>query len=269
MKLITWNVNGIKSMFTKHKDHLDYLFETHDPDIFCINETKVSNRQDKTIMNIEEEYPQYKYKIWNNSQEKLGYSGVSIWCKRKPKNIFYGLNMASSINESDEKEGRIITVEYMGYFVVCVYTPNSGAQLKRLDYRVNEWDKRFVQFVKNIQQNYSKKIIITGDLNVAHHPIDIANPTSNKKNAGFTEQERKSFTNILEQCSLVDTFRYKYPTIKDIYSFWSYRNQSRSKNIGWRVDYVLTTNTIVKKMKDVFILTDIMGSDHAPVFFEI
>jgi len=229
------------------KGFMDF-FKEADADIFCLQETKLQEGQ------ISMELPGY-YQYWNYA-EKKGYSGTALFTKTEPLMVTYGMGI-----EEHDKEGRVITAEYEDYFFVTVYTPNAKEDLKRLDYRV-QWEVDFLTYLKKLEE--SKPVIFCGDLNVAHKEIDLKNPKSNHNNAGFTEEERGCFTTLLEN-GFIDTFRYFYPDMKDIYSWWSYRFQARSRNTGWRIDYFLTSNVLEDKLLDAVIHTQILGSDHCPV----
>ena len=245
MKLISWNVNGIRACVNKgFKD----FFKEIDADIFCIQETKCQPGQ------IELEFEGYK--SYYNSAERKGYSGTAIYTKIPPIDVFYGIG----IDEHD-KEGRVITLEFEDYYLVTVYTPNSQTELKRLDYRM-KWEKDFKAYIKELEKK--KPVVICGDLNVAHKEIDLKNPKTNRKNAGFTDEERKKFTELLND-GFIDTFRYFYPNEEGKYSWWSYRFSAREKNAGWRIDYFLVSEALKDKLKSANILSDIMGSDHCPV----
>ena len=247
MKCISWNVNGIRAVL--NKDFVEILYAL-DADIFCILETKAQPDQ------IEVDCELYPYQYINSAQRK-GYSGTMIFCKEKPISVRYGIG----INEHDT-EGRVITLEYKDYYVVTVYTPNSGTGLKRLEYRM-EWDKAFSDYLSSL----NKPILACGDFNVANEEIDIKNPKTNHQNAGFTDEERDSFKkNLLS--SYLDTYRTLYPE-KVEYSWWSYRFRAREKNAGWRIDYWLVSPCLKEKIVDAKILTDIFGSDHCPVELDI
>ena len=245
MRFISWNVNGIRACM--EKGFMDF-FKEADADIFCLQETKLQEGQ------ISMELPGY-YQYWNYA-EKKGYSGTALFTKTEPLMVTYGMGI-----EEHDKEGRVITAEYEDYFFVTVYTPNAKEDLKRLDYRV-QWEADFLAYLKKLEE--SKPVIFCGDLNVAHKEIDLKNPKSNHNNAGFTEEERGCFTTLLEN-GFIDTFRYFYPDMKDIYSWWSYRFQARSRNTGWRIDYFVTSNVLEDKLLDAVIHTQILGSDHCPV----
>lgn len=248
-KMISWNVNGLRACVTK--GFLDH-FKELDADIFCLQETKLSEGQ------IELDLPGY-YDYWNYADKK-GYSGVAIFTKEKPLNVSYGLG----IDEHDH-EGRVITLEFDNYYVITCYTPNSKSELARLDYRM-VWEDDFLKYVKKLDEK--KPVIYCGDLNVAHKEIDLKNPSSNRKNAGFTDEEREKMSIALNS-GFVDTFRKLYPDAKDMYSWWSYRASARAKNVGWRIDYFIVSQRLEDKIKDAKIHMDITGSDHCPVELEI
>jgi len=260
LKIISWNVNGIRAM--DKKVDLNKFLSDNKPHIFCLSETKLSCPSTETEKYIKEKIKGYKYQYWSTCIAKKGYSGTSIWSKKKPINIIYGIGKKELDNE-----GRVLTLEFKKYYLVNVYTPNSGEQLKRLDYRVNKWDPAFRKFIKKLQKD--KSVIVCGDLNVAHNEIDLANPKTNRKNSGFTNEERNSFTTLLKKNKLTDTFRYKYPEKKDVYSYWTYRCKARDRNKGWRIDYFLIDEKNNKLIKESNIITDQLGSDHAPVYLEI
>lgn len=248
-KMISWNVNGLRACVTK--GFLDH-FKELDADIFCLQETKLSEGQ------IELDLPGY-YDYWNYADKK-GYSGVAIFTKEKPLSVSYGLG----IDEHDH-EGRVITLEFDDYYVLTCYTPNSKSELARLDYRM-VWEDDFLKYVKKLDEK--KPVIYCGDLNVAHKEIDLKNPGSNRKNAGFTDEEREKMSIALSS-GFVDTFRKLYPDAKDMYSWWSYRASARAKNVGWRIDYFIVSQRLEDKIKDAKIHMDITGSDHCPVELEI
>lgn len=249
MKMISWNVNGIRACVGKN--FLD-VFNEFDSDIFCIQETKLQEGQ------IELQLPNY-HQYWNYA-EKKGYSGTAVFTKEEPISIAYGIGI-----EKHDQEGRVITLEFEKFYLVNCYTPNSQNQLKRLDYRM-EWEKDFLMYLKGLDEK--KPVILCGDLNVAHNDIDLKNPKTNRNNAGFTDEERGKMTNILNS-GFVDTFRYLYPDKEGVYSWWSYRFNARKNNAGWRIDYFITSQSIKDKIKDAKIHTEIMGSDHCPVELEI
>lgn len=249
MKLISWNVNGIRACVTK--GFLEY-FKEMDADIFCIQESKLQEGQ----IDLElEGYHQY----WNYA-EKKGYSGTAIFTKEKPLSVSYGLGI-----EEHDKEGRVITLEFENFYMVTVYTPNSKNELARLDYRM-VWEDAFRDYLKVLDEK--KPVIVCGDLNVAHKEIDLKNPKTNLRNAGFTEEERSKFTELLN-AGFVDTFRYFYPDEVGAYSWWSYRFNSRAKNAGWRIDYFLVSNSVKDKLEDAKIHSEVLGSDHCPVELKI
>lgn len=249
MKLISWNVNGIRACV--QKGFLDF-FENVNADIFCIQESKMQEGQ------LDLELNGY-YQYWNYA-EKKGYSGTAIFSKEKAISVYNGIGM-----EEHDKEGRVITLEFDDFYMITVYTPNSQDKLARLDYRL-KWENDFRVYLKRLEEK--KPVIICGDMNVAHNEIDLKNPKTNRKNAGFSDEERSKFTELLDS-GFIDTFRSLYPEQADIYSWWSYRFSARSKNAGWRIDYFLTSNILKEKIKEAKIHTEIMGSDHCPVELEI
>lgn len=249
MKCISWNVNGIRACVKK--GFLDF-FKEADADIFCIQETKMQEGQ----LDLElDGYEQY----WNYAVKK-GYSGTAVFTKEKPLAVTYGM----AIEEHDQ-EGRVITLEYEDFYFVTVYTPNSQSELARLDYRMT-WEDDFLAYLKGLEEK--KPVVFCGDLNVAHKEIDLKNPKTNRKNAGFTDEERGKFTDLLA-AGFTDTFRYLYPDVEGIYSWWSYRFSARAKNAGWRIDYFCISNCLKDKVEDAKILTDVMGSDHCPIELDI
>ncbi|MBR5590634.1 MAG: exodeoxyribonuclease III [Anaerotignum sp.] len=249
MKMISWNVNGLRAAVGK--GFVEY-FKEADADIFSLQETKLQAGQ----IDLElEGYHQY----WNYA-EKKGYSGVAAFTKKEPMNVTYGIGV-----EEHDHEGRVITMEFENFYHVTVYTPNSQAENARLDYRM-DWDDAFRAYVKGLDEK--KPVIICGDLNVAHNEIDLKNPKTNRRSAGFTDEERGKFTELLE-AGFVDTFRHFYPDMKEIYSWWSYRFKAREKNAGWRIDYYVTSESLREKLMDAKIHTQVMGSDHCPVELEI
>lgn len=245
MKLISWNVNGIRACVKK--GFLDY-FNEQDADIFCIQETKLQEGQ--IDLNLEG-----YYQYWNYAKKK-GYSGTAIFSKKKPLSVSYGLNI-----EEHDQEGRIITLEFENFYMITVYTPNSQTGLARLDYRM-KWEDDFKAYLKDL--NIKKHVILCGDLNVAHKEIDLKNPKNNVNNPGFTVFEREKLTNLLDE-GFIDSFRYLYPDKEFIYSWWSYRFNARKNNAGWRIDYFLTSDKLQDKIEDALIDTEILGSDHCPV----
>ncbi len=245
MRLISWNVNGIRACM--EKGFMDF-FAKADADIFCLQETKVQEGQ------IELELPGY-CQYWNYA-EKKGYSGTALFTKKEPLGVSYGIGI-----EEHDREGRVITAEFEDLYVITVYTPNSQDELKRLDYRM-QWEEAFLAYLKKLEEK--KPVIFCGDLNVAHKEIDLKNPKTNRHNAGFTDEERGCFDRLLEN-GFIDTFRYFYPDQKDIYSWWSYRFRAREKNAGWRIDYFVTSEALKDRLLDAAIHTQVTGSDHCPV----
>jgi exodeoxyribonuclease-3 len=259
MKIIAWNVNGLRATMTKN--HLIDLIEKEQPTIICFGETKLTCPITATEKMMEEKIPGYKYRYYSTCNGRGGYSGTAIFSKKKPVDVIHGLG-----HNDHDGEGRLITLEFKKFFLVHVYTPNSGQALARLKYRVEEWDVEFRKFLHKLQNK--KPIIVCGDLNVANEDIDIHDPKGNKKSAGFTDEERESFKKTLTSLNLIDTFRYKHP-LKVDYSYWSYRMNSRAKNKGWRIDYFLVSHNIINKVTKSKILTEVHGSDHAPVKMNI
>lgn len=248
-KMISWNVNGLRACLGK--GFLEYLKES-DADIFCIQESKLQEGQ------VELELPGY-HQYWNYA-EKKGYSGTAMFTKEEPVSVAYGLGI-----EEHDHEGRVITAEFPEYYVVTCYTPNSQDGLKRLDYRM-QWEDAFRAYLKALETK--KPVIFCGDLNVAHQEIDLKNPKTNRKNAGFSDEERAKFTELLE-AGFVDTFRYFYPDQEGIYSWWSYRFSARAKNAGWRIDYFCVSESLKDRLVDAKIHTEVLGSDHCPVELDI
>ncbi len=249
MKLVSWNVNGLRAIMSKNfMEEFDKL----DADFFCLQETKLQEGQ---IDWNKEGYFDY----WNYA-EKKGYSGTAIFTKRKPLDVTYGIGV-----EEHDHEGRVITLEYDSFYMIVVYTPNSQNELKRLDYRMT-WEDAFRDYLCGLKEK--KSVIVCGDMNVAHKEIDLKNPKTNRRNAGFTDEERDKMTKLLD-AGFIDTFRYFYPDKTDIYSWWSYRFRAREKNAGWRIDYFLASEDLKDKLKDAKIHTDIFGSDHCPVELDI
>ena len=249
MKLISWNVNGIRACV--NKGFIDF-FNKIDADIFCIQETKCQKGQ------IELEFEGYE-SYWN-SAEKKGYSGTAIFTKQKPLNVTYGIG-----KEEHDKEGRVITLEFEKFYMENNYTPNSKRELERLDYR-QLWEDEIRAYLLKLKEN--KSVVMCGDLNVAHTEIDLKNPKTNRKNAGFTDEERAKMTELLNS-GFVDTFRYKYPEVEGKYSWWSYMFHAREKNAGWRIDYFIVSENLKDKIEDAKILDDIYGSDHCPVELDL
>lgn len=249
MKMVSWNVNGLRACVTK--GFVD-IFNKLDADIFCLQETKLQEGQIDLPL---EGYYQY----WNYA-EKKGYSGTAIFTKKEPLAVTNGIGI-----DEHNTEGRVITLEFQDFFFVTCYTPNSQNELKRLDYRM-KWDDDFREYL--LRLNKKKPVILCGDLNVAHNEIDLKNPKTNRKNAGFSDEEREKMT-ILLNSGFTDSFRYLYPDKEGIYSWWSYRFNARKNNAGWRIDYFITSDSIKDKIIDSKIHTDIMGSDHCPVELDI
>lgn len=254
VKIICWNVNGIRAI-TK-KTVLFDLIEKEKPGIICFGETKISCPFIELQEQLKKKIPSYKYRYWSPCLVKNGYSGTAIFSKKKPNKVIIGMKLK---DKELDNEGRVITCVYDNFTLIHVYTPNSGQELKRLKYRVSEWDVNFRKYI-----NKFKNVIVCGDLNVAHNEIDIHNPKGNLKSAGYTKEERDSFSKLLKECNLIDTYRYLHPN-KIEYSYWTYLHQARKKNKGWRIDYFLISKSLIKKVKKSKILTDIMGSDHAPI----
>lgn len=249
MKLISWNVNGLRACITK--GFMDF-FDSSDADFFCLQEIKLSEGQ---LAWEKEGY----YDYWNYA-EKKGYSGTAIFTKHKPLSVTNNIGI-----EEHEHEGRVITLEYNDFYMITVYTPNAQNDLARLDYRMT-WEDAFRKYLSDLAKK--KSVIVCGDMNVAHKEIDLKNPKTNRHNAGFTDEERGKFTELLD-AGFTDTFRYFYPDQEQIYSWWSYRFQARAKNAGWRIDYFLTSRDLDDKLADAGICTEILGSDHCPVWLEI
>lgn len=249
MRFISWNVNGIRACV--QKGFLDFFNEI-DADIFAIQESKLQEGQIDLELNG---YSQY----WNYA-EKKGYSGTAVFSKIKPLSVSYGIGI-----EEHDKEGRVIACEYDKFYFVTVYTPNSKDELARLPYRM-EWEEAFKNYIKALEE--IKPVVVCGDLNVAHKEIDLKNPKTNRKNAGFTDEEREKLTNLLED-GFIDTYRFFYPEVEGAYSWWSYRFNARKNNAGWRIDYFLTSENLKDKLVDAKIHTEVLGSDHCPVELEI
>ena len=249
LKLVSWNVNGIRACLTKG---FEDFFKEANADIFCIQETKCQEGQ------VQLEFDGYK-SYWN-SAEKKGYSGTAIFIKKEPISVKYGIGI-----EEHDKEGRVITLEFEKFYMVNIYTPNSKRELERLDYR-QVWEDEIRKYLLNL--NKSKPVIMCGDLNVAHKEIDLKNPKTNRRSAGFTDEEREKMTALLE-AGFTDSFRYLYPTKENMYSWWSYMRKAREKNVGWRIDYFIVSKDIEKQIKEAKIDTEVYGSDHCPVELEI
>lgn len=245
MKLISWNVNGLRACVTK--GFLDYFKEAQ-ADIFCIQESKLQEGQ------IELELDGY-HQYWNYAERK-GYSGTAVFTKKKPLSFTYGIGI-----EEHDKEGRVITLEFDDFYMVTVYTPNSKDQLARLEYRM-KWENDFRDYLKSLEKK--KPVIMCGDLNVAHKEIDLKNPKTNRKNAGFTDEEREKFTELLKE-GFIDTYRYFNPDKEGAYSWWSYRFNARKNNAGWRIDYFCVSDCLKERLVSADIHTEVMGSDHCPV----
>lgn len=245
MKLISWNVNGLRAVVGKN---FREVFQSLDADFFCLQETKMQAGQ------LDLQFPGYR--SWWNFADKKGYSGTAIYSRMEPLAVTYGMG----IDEHDH-EGRVITLEMDDFFLVCVYTPNSQDGLRRLDYRMR-WEDDFRRYLQGLDSR--KPVVVCGDMNVAHNEIDLKNPKTNRQNAGFTDEERNQMTALLK-AGFADTFRHLHPTQEGIYSWWSYRFHAREKNTGWRIDYFLTSTRLLPRVREANILTDIMGSDHCPV----
>ncbi|MCY9375021.1 exodeoxyribonuclease III [Bacillus sp. T17B1] len=246
MKLISWNVNGLRAVMRK-MDFLAYLKE-EDADIICLQETKIQDGQ----VDLQ---PDGYHVYWNYAVKK-GYSGTAVFSKQKPLRVMYGIGI-----EEHDQEGRVITLEFENLFVMTVYTPNSKRGLERIDYRM-QWEEALLSYI--IKLDKKKPVILCGDLNVAHQEIDLKNPKANRNNAGFSDQERGAFTRFLE-AGFVDSFRHVYPDLEGAYSWWSYRAGARDRNIGWRLDYFVVSERLEKQIEDAGISADVMGSDHCPV----
>ena len=249
MKFVSWNVNGLRACVGKN---FMEEFEKLDADIFCLQETKLQEGQ------IDLELPGY-HQYWNYAKKK-GYSGTAIFTRKEPIGVSYGLGI-----EEHDQEGRVITLEFEDFYFITVYTPNSQNELARLDYRMI-WEDAFLAYIKKLDE--MKPVIFCGDLNVAHKEIDLKNPKTNRKNAGFTDEERGKMTELLAS-GFVDTFRYFYPDVEQVYSWWSYRFKAREKNAGWRIDYFIVSDRLKTRLLDAKIHTDIMGSDHCPVELDL
>ncbi|WP_305862247.1 exodeoxyribonuclease III [Helicobacter cholecystus] len=249
MKLISWNVNGLRACM--NKGFMNF-FKNVDADVFCIQESKM--HRDQATFDF------YGYEEYWNSAQKKGYSGVAIFSKREPLNIAYGMGI-----EHHDKEGRIICAEYEKFYLVTVYTPNSQRELLRLEYRM-EWEDDFRAYLKDLEK--TKPVIVCGDLNVAHKEIDLKNPKTNRRNAGFTDEERAKFSALLES-GFIDTFRYFYPTLEGAYTWWSYMGKARENNTGWRIDYFLASKALQDSLVSAKIYPEVFGSDHCPVELQI
>ena len=249
MKLISWTVNGLRAIMGKN---FMEFFTAADADIFCLQETKLQEGQ------IEMDLPGY-HQYWNYA-EKKGYSGTAIFTKEEPIDVRYGIDI-----EEHDKEGRVITLEFADFYMVDVYTPNSQNELARLDYRMT-WEDAFRDYLCELRK--TKPVIVTGDMNVAHEEIDLKNPKSNRRNAGFTDEERGKMTALLKS-GFIDTFRYFYPDLTEVYSWWSYRFKARERNSGWRIDYFLVSEELKDRLEDAKIHTEVTGSDHCPVELDL
>lgn len=249
MKFISWNVNGLRACCDKG---FREAFARLDADFFCLQETKMQAGQ------LDLEFEGY-HSYWNYA-EKKGYSGTAIFTKHEPLSVAYGIG-----KEEHDHEGRVITLEMPDFYMVTVYTPNSQDGLKRLDYRM-EWERDFQAYIRELDAK--KPVVLCGDLNVAHKEIDLKNPKTNRRNAGFTDEEREQFQNLLDS-GFTDSFRYFYPDMENIYSWWSYRFKAREKNAGWRIDYFVVSSRLEEKLQSAHIHTDIFGSDHCPVEVQI
>lgn len=245
-KFISWNVNGLRAVIRK-ENFYDFV-ERENPDALCLQETKLSEGQ------LEVDLPGY-HQYWNYAQKK-GYSGTAILTRDEPLSVSYGIGI-----EEHDQEGRVITLEYPDYYLVTVYTPNAKQKLERLDYRM-EWEDAFLAYIHSLEEKHP--VIYCGDLNVAHQEIDLKNPRTNRGHAGFTDEERAKMTAAL-QSGLVDTWRHFYPEKTGVYSWWSYRFHARENNAGWRIDYFITSQSLLPKLRDAMIYTDVVGSDHCPV----
>lgn len=253
MKLVSWNVNGLRAVVTKGFEN---FFKEINADVFCVQETKMQEEQlDDNIRKIFDGY----YCYWN-SAEKKGYSGTAVFSKIKPINVTYGIGI-----EEHDKEGRVITVEYEKFYLVNCYTPNAKRELERLDYRMI-WEDEFRKYL--LKLNETKPVVLCGDLNVAHEEIDLKNPKTNRGNAGFTDEERGKMTQLLSS-GFTDSFRYLYPDKAGVYSWWSYMFKAREKNAGWRIDYFIVSKSIEEKIKESYIFSEVIGSDHCPVGLDL
>ncbi|MDE8292211.1 exodeoxyribonuclease III [Erysipelothrix rhusiopathiae] len=249
MKLISWNVNGLRAVMKKD---FEGIFEAMDTDVLCLQETKMQAGQ--------LDYDPEGYYAYYNYAEKKGYSGTAVYTRIKPLNVTYGIQ-----EDEHNTEGRVITCEYDDFFLVCVYTPNSQPELKRIDYRM-QWEYDFREYLKMLDE--TKPVVLCGDLNVAHKEIDLKNPSANRKNPGFSDQEREQFTNLLD-AGFIDSFRELHPNAIDRYSWWSYRANARSRNIGWRIDYFVVSERLRNAIEAADILDQVLGSDHCPVMIKL
>ena len=249
MKFISWNVNGLRAVVTKG---FEEIFKNFDADIFCLQETKLQAGQIDFA-------PEGYYAYWNYA-EKKGYSGTAVFTKQEPLSVSYGMGI-----EEHDKEGRLITLEFEDFYFLTVYVPNSQDGLKRLEYRM-QWEEDFLKYINALQEK--KPVVFCGDLNVAHKEIDLKNPKTNRKNAGFTDEERACFTRLMEE-GYIDTFRHFYPDLESVYSWWSYRFKAREKNAGWRINYFVASEGMKDRLAGAKIHTDVFGSDHCPVELEL
>lgn len=249
MKLVSWNVNGLRACMQKG---FAEFFDSIDADVFCLQETKLSEGQ--------LDYAPEGYHAYWNYAEKKGYSGTAVFSKVEPLSVTYGLGI-----EEHDHEGRVITLEYANFYLICVYVPNSQRELTRLAYRMT-WEDAFRAYVQKLDEN--KPVIWCGDLNVAHKEIDLKNPKSNRGNAGFTDEEREKMSIMLDK-GYIDTFRYFYPDMVGAYSWWSYMGQARAKNVGWRIDYFCASKRLEGVLEDALIHSSVMGSDHCPVELDL
>lgn len=249
MKLISWNVNGIRAC---QKKGFEEYFRQADADIFCIQETKCQENQVKL------DFPGYE-QYWNYAKRR-GYSGTAVFTRVRPEKVTCGIGM-----EEHDQEGRVITLEFPSFYLVTVYTPNSQNELARLSYRM-EWERDFLAYLLRLEE--SRPVVVCGDMNVAHQEIDLKNPKTNRKNPGFTDEERACFSRTLEN-GFIDTFRYFYPDLEGVYSWWSYRFRAREKNAGWRIDYFLVSSALEPALEGAAIHSSVMGSDHCPVELQI
>lgn len=249
MKLISWNVNGLRAVMKKD---FEGIFEAMDTDVLCLQETKMQAGQ--------LDYDPEGYYAYYNYAEKKGYSGTAVYTRIKPLNVTYGIQ-----EDEHNTEGRVITCEYDDFFLVCLYTPNSQPELKRIDYRM-QWEDDFREYLKMLDE--TKPVVLCGDLNVAHKEIDLKNPSANRKNPGFSDQEREQFTNLLD-AGFIDSFRELHPNAIDRYSWWSYRANARSRNTGWRIDYFVVSERLRNAIEAADILDQVLGSDHCPVMIKL
>tara|TARA_B100000886_G_C20424964_1_gene493481 strand:- start:1483 stop:2274 length:792 start_codon:yes stop_codon:yes gene_type:complete len=258
-KIIAWNVNSIRSLV--QKEDIDQFLKKQKCQIFCMSETKLSCPDLISRKDLSEKISGFRYRYYSTCSVKKGYSGTAIYSKKKPIEVTYGIE-----EDEHDNEGRVITLKFKDFILVHVYTPNSGQVLQRLDYRVNKWDKSFFKYIQKMQNKGN--IILCGDLNVARYEIDIHSPKTNLRSAGYTKEERNSFNKYVDSLDLIDTYRHLNPN-KQEYTYWSYLRQSRKNNKGWRIDYFLISKKLENKLKKSYILTEQMGSDHAPIVLEL